>query len=68
MIITSDHGMNKDGTHGGNLDIERDVAFFVFGDKFSFARVEVEQSGICGLICEILGIDHDKSFTKELLK
>ncbi|QQF51882.1 alkaline phosphatase family protein [Campylobacter fetus] len=68
VIITSDHGMNNDGTHGGNLDIERDVAFFVFGDKFSFARVEVEQSGICGLVCEILGVNHDKSFAKELLK
>lgn len=68
VIITSDHGMNNDFSHGGNLDIETDVAFFVFGDKFSFDDCEVKQTEICGNICEIMGINHDKIYTKELIK
>ncbi|AII14986.1 type I phosphodiesterase / nucleotide pyrophosphatase [Campylobacter iguaniorum] len=68
VIITSDHGMNDDMTHGGNLDIERDVAFFVFGDKFSLSKAKVEQSEICGLVCELLGVKQGKNFNKELLK
>ena len=31
IFVTADHGMNRDGHHGGTDPIERDVAFYYFG-------------------------------------
>lgn len=68
VIITSDHGMNKDGTHGGNLDIETDIPMFVFGELFSLEDASIKQTEICGTICKILGVSHDKSSNLNILR
>ncbi|WP_272687619.1 alkaline phosphatase family protein [Providencia sp. PROV149] len=69
IIITSDHGMNKDHSHGGILPEERHVPLFVIGDKFSHhAQCHIEQTALCGTICTLLNIDHaDKQVCNELL-
>lgn len=69
VVVTSDHGMNNDGTHGGILDCERDVPLFVFGNRFTFAPdCQIIQTQICGLICEILRLKHNKPYPQGLLK
>lgn len=68
IVITSDHGMNTDGSHGGTLPHERDVPLFVMGSRFSHAPAAPKQVEICGLICELLGIPHTKPFPPECLR
>ncbi|EDM56786.1 conserved hypothetical protein, partial [Vibrio parahaemolyticus AQ3810] len=34
IIVTSDHGMNNDLSHGGILPEEREVPMFVIGEKW----------------------------------
>jgi len=69
IIITADHGMNTDKSHGGCLAEERDIPLFVIGDRFSHqAGCVPKQTEICGVICELLGIvDHSKAVTENLL-
>lgn len=67
VIVTSDHGMNNDLSHGGNLDTEKYVPFFVFGKDFSLNDCDIKQTEICGSICEIIGIKHNKKYCKELI-
>lgn len=73
LILTSDHGMNKDKTHGGTLVEERQVPLYLIGDSFSHIdecklTSSVQQTQLCGLICELLGIpNHNKTFSEELL-
>ena len=69
VVITADHGMNHDGTHGGMLPIERDVPLMVFGSAFGPFNpdVSLKQTEICGLICELLGLKHDKPFAQGVL-
>ncbi|MFT7403478.1 alkaline phosphatase family protein [Zhongshania sp.] len=69
VLITSDHGMNADKSHGGTLPEERDIPLFVIGEHFSHqADCAPKQTEICGSICELLGItDHNKPVTKKLL-
>ncbi|NQZ52615.1 MAG: alkaline phosphatase family protein [Piscirickettsiaceae bacterium] len=69
IIITADHGMNTDKSHGGSLAEERDIPLYVIGDRFSHqAGCAPKQTEICGVICELLGLrDHSKSVTENLL-
>ncbi|MEX1663997.1 alkaline phosphatase family protein [Zhongshania arctica] len=69
VLITSDHGMNADKSHGGTLPEERDIPLFVIGEHFSHqSACAPKQTEICGSICELLGItDHNKPVTKDLL-
>ncbi|NQY27740.1 MAG: alkaline phosphatase family protein [Piscirickettsiaceae bacterium] len=69
IIITADHGMNSDKGHGGTLTEERNIPFYVIGDRFSHqADCAPKQTEICGVICELLGLaDHSKSVTEDLL-
>ncbi|MBL4797289.1 MAG: alkaline phosphatase family protein [Oleispira sp.] len=69
VIITADHGMNGDKSHGGTLAEERDIPLFVIGDQFSHQQdCALKQTEICGSICEILDIeDHGKPVTAGLL-
>ena len=70
VLITSDHGMNADKSHGGTLPEERDVPLFVIGEHFSHQPDCVPmQTEICGSICELLGVrGHDKPVTNKLLR
>ena len=68
VIVTSDHGMNNDGTHGGLLSCECEVPCFVFGKAFSFdPKVSIEQTQIAGLCLDLLGLKHDKALPKGVI-
>ncbi len=67
IIVTSDHGMNNDLSHGGILPEEREVPMFVIGDKFTYQDTQVKQTEICGMVCQLLKLDHNKSYAPELL-
>ena len=69
VIITADHGMDDDGNHCGDSDEESLVPFFVFGSAFSLTPdIDIAQTEICGTICQLLNIPHDKPFCHALLK
>ncbi|RAT17002.1 nucleotide pyrophosphatase [Lonsdalea populi] len=67
VVITADHGMNDDRSHGGVLPEEREVPLFVFGDAFSLGDASLRQTELCGTICEVLGVPHDKPRCSALL-
>jgi len=67
VIVTADHGMNNDRSHGGILDEERQVPMFVFGSAFSMADAEPLQTELCGTVCQLLNISHDKPHCADLL-
>ncbi|TDR81488.1 alkaline phosphatase family protein [Paludibacterium purpuratum] len=68
ILITSDHGMNADHTHGGSLPEEREVPLFVLGDGFSHRPgLAIAQTALCGSMAQLLGLDHDKPYCLELL-
>jgi predicted AlkP superfamily pyrophosphatase or phosphodiesterase len=69
IIITADHGMNDDKSHGGTLSKERDIPFFVIGNRFSHEQsCTPKQTEICGVLCELLGIEnYNKPVTDNLL-
>jgi len=69
VLITADHGMNDDKTHGGTLSTERDIPLFVIGECFSHQQsCAPKQTEICGVICELLGIqDSNKPVTENFL-
>lgn len=68
VVVTSDHGMNNDKTHGGPLNEERMVPLYLFGEQFTQQVSTVKQTQICGLLCELLGIDnHQKDHNPHLL-
>jgi predicted AlkP superfamily pyrophosphatase or phosphodiesterase len=68
VLITADHGMNDDRSHGGSLPEERQVPLFVFGSAFSLLPAAPRQTELCGTICTLLDVEHDKSACMELLK
>lgn len=67
VLVTADHGMNDDHSHGGTLQEERQVPLFVFGPCFSLSSAAPKQIELCGTVCEILGVEHDKPLCRELL-
>ncbi|WP_339543726.1 alkaline phosphatase family protein [Pseudomonas sp. RA_35y_Pfl2_P32] len=69
VLVTADHGMNNDRSHNGQLAEEREVPLFVIGDAFSFnPDAAPRQLELCGTVCQLLGIPHDKPVCRELLK
>lgn len=68
IMITADHGMNNDNSHGGILQEEVEVPFYVIGDAFSHdSDCEPQQVDICGIACELLGLaEHGKLVTDGL--
>lgn len=57
ILITSDHGMNEDGNHGGDSKIEREVPFWILGETYKkFKNFDLNQKTIKKLCCEILEI------------
>ncbi|MEJ2764652.1 alkaline phosphatase family protein [Photobacterium sp. MCCC 1A19761] len=67
IMVTSDHGMNNDLSHGGTLAEEREVPLFVIGEGFSHQRGAIRQTEICGTACQLLGLEHDKPYAQEIL-
>ncbi|ASI91675.1 alkaline phosphatase family protein [Vibrio mediterranei] len=67
VMITSDHGMNNDLSHGGILPEEREVPLFVIGEQFTHAATDVKQTELCGVCCQLLGLEHRKPYSPELI-
>jgi predicted AlkP superfamily pyrophosphatase or phosphodiesterase len=69
ILVTADHGMNLDRSHNGLLAEEREVPLLVLGSAFSLdAQAQPKQTELCGTVCELLGVPHDKPLCRELLK
>ena len=69
VLVTADHGMNNDRSHNGLLPEEREVPLFVLGSAFSLdAAARPKQTELCGTLCGLLGVPHDKQACRELLK
>lgn len=69
VLVTADHGMNNDRSHNGLLPEEREVPLFVLGSAFGLdAAARPKQTELCGTLCELLGVPHDKPACRELLK
>ena len=69
ILITSDHGMNNDKTHGGALPCEREVPLFVIGPQFSHdPQAAPRQVELAGTLATLLGLDHDLPHCLSLLK
>lgn len=69
ILVTADHGMNIDKSHGGTQPEERDVPLYVIGECFSHdPDAAPRQLELCGTVCELLGIrDHAKPVATSLL-
>lgn len=69
ILVTADHGMNVDKSHGGTLAEEREVPLYVIGECFSHdAEATPRQVELCGTICELLGLsEHAKPVATKLL-
>ena len=69
VLITADHGMNGDKSHGGILPEERDIPLYLIGESFSHQPdCTPMQTELCGNICELLAINaHNKPMTNRLL-
>ncbi|WEK54679.1 MAG: alkaline phosphatase family protein [Candidatus Cohnella colombiensis] len=68
VIVTSDHGMNAMGQHGGTDNAERHVPLYVFG-KLPAGLDQHEGSGIpqlnlAPLMCHYLGIEPSEAMNK----
>jgi predicted AlkP superfamily pyrophosphatase or phosphodiesterase len=71
VIVTSDHGMNADGNHGGPGVSETHVPLYTIGaDAFTLdPEVRVQQIELAGTLCELLGIrDHGLPVARGLLR
>lgn len=61
VLVTSDHGMGREGMHGGYLPEEREVPLWVLGERFSHqSDVPVRQTELCGVVADLLGLAHNK--------
>ncbi|MNP33872.1 hypothetical protein D3C76_1271340 [compost metagenome] len=65
--------MNEDLSHGGTLPEERNVPLWLFGDAFVSRWPEgpdqqLQQTQLCALMAELLGVAHDKPRGPQLLK
>ncbi|WP_044391672.1 alkaline phosphatase family protein [Mesobacillus subterraneus] len=59
LIVTSDHGMDDFGNHGGTMPEHREVPLFLFSDciRAHTGSKEVEQLQLAPLVCSMLGIE-----------
>lgn len=68
IMVTSDHGMNRDCSHGGCLAEERLVPLFVLGQQFSHQPdLNLHQTQLAGIVADLLGLPHTKPRNQELL-
>lgn len=73
IIITSDHGMNHFGNHGGIENVERQVPLWTIGESFNHINInideDIQQIILAPLICELLHINKsDKMLKEDLLR
>lgn len=58
IVITADHGMNTDGSHGGTGSDERDVPLFIISEQVKSGNYDlvIPQLAMAPFICTLLGI------------
>ncbi|WP_433946671.1 alkaline phosphatase family protein [Paenibacillus sp. SN-8-1] len=58
IIVTSDHGMNTDGHHGGTGAEEREVPFYAIGSSFTPGDYpdELPQLAVAPILCQMLSV------------
>ncbi|USB31613.1 alkaline phosphatase family protein [Paenibacillus sp. YPG26] len=58
IIVTSDHGMNTDGHHGGTGIEEREVPFYAIGSAFTPGEYpdQLPQLAVAPLLCRMLSL------------
>ncbi|KKK40017.1 nucleotide pyrophosphatase [Mesobacillus campisalis] len=56
IVVTADHGMNKDGNHGGTTHDDRDVPLFIISEKINPGIYEdmIPQLQLAPLACHLL--------------
>lgn len=59
VIVTSDHGMGDDGSHGGPGPDETLVPFWLFGAGHAPEGTALRQTEIAGTACALMGVPHD---------
>lgn len=67
VIVTSDHGMNSIGFHGGTDEGERLVPFYVFGSRLALTGEQPElldQTTLADLLCRLLEITPADTMTE----
>ncbi|WP_067725808.1 alkaline phosphatase family protein [Oceanobacillus damuensis] len=59
VIVTSDHGMDDFGNHGGTLPAHREVPLFIISDQLEprIGTKPLEQLQLAPLVCHLLGIE-----------
>jgi predicted AlkP superfamily pyrophosphatase or phosphodiesterase len=59
VVVTSDHGMDDYGHHGGTLPEHREVPLFIFSKQIvpTIGSTVIEQLQMAPLICLLLGIE-----------
>lgn len=58
ILVTSDHGMNAEGMHGGDEEVERKVPLYIISSKINpgiYSKL-LPQLWIAPLACRLLGI------------
>lgn len=70
IIVTADHGMTNDHSHGGRLPQEREVPLFVIGSQFNHEQQsKPRQIELCGVVADLLGIsNHGKPNNTQLVR
>lgn len=65
ILITSDHGMNVDGQHGGTLPDVRETPLFCIGQGFRTGSylAGLSQLAIAPLICQMLALPYGDNMT-----
>jgi phosphoglycerol transferase MdoB-like AlkP superfamily enzyme len=58
IIVASDHGMNANGTHGGNQESVRRLPLYIYSPyvKPTIGEQTVTQLVVAPLLCRMLGL------------
>jgi len=66
VLITSDHGMDMNGTHGGNQEDIRTLPLYIFAPKANIELGDgiISQLQIAPILCELLGISRGKEMVE----
>ena len=67
VIVTSDHGMGDDGTHGGPGPDETMVPFWLFGAARTPEEIVLRQTEIAGTACALMAVPHQGMAVREAL-
>lgn len=69
VVITSDHGINELGIHGGTDSPQRDTPLYIFSDKIKPGRYEeayISQLNVAPLLCHLLEIERAEGMLQQL--